>query len=138
MTEYINVKIGGHRFKAALHMEEAPETCRRILETHPITGNVIQARWGWEAVWLQMDPHGFDAPLENQTSHPSRGELLYYPGGVSEKEILIPYGSTCFASRVGQLLGSHFAMIVEGAEWLTEMGEKTLWEGAQEISIESG
>ena len=67
-----------------------------------------------------------------------KGELLYYPGGVSEKEILIPYGSTCFASKVGQLPGSHFATIVEGAERLAEMGEKVLWEGAQEISIESG
>nr|NIN68399.1 DUF3830 family protein [Anaerolineae bacterium]NIN98490.1 DUF3830 family protein [Anaerolineae bacterium]NIQ81389.1 DUF3830 family protein [Anaerolineae bacterium] len=78
------------------------------------------------------------APLENQTSHPGKGELLYYPGGISEKEILIPYGSACFASKGGQLPGSHFATIVEGAEWLAEMGEKTLWEGAQEIIIERG
>lgn len=85
-----------------------------------------------------MDPYGVEAPLENQTSHPSKGELLYYPGGVSEKEILIPYGSACFASKVGQLPGSHFATIVEGAEWLAEVGEKTLWEGAQEITIERG
>jgi len=89
-------------------------------------------------VWLQMDPYGVEAPLENQTSHPGKGELLYYPGGVSEKEILIPYGHACFASKVGQLPGSHFATIVEGAEWLADMGEKTLWEGAQEISIERG
>jgi len=39
---------------------------------------------------------------------------------------------------VGQLPGSHFASIVEGAERLAEMGERTLWEGAQEIVIERG
>jgi hypothetical protein len=138
MTEYVNIRIGEHRFKAELHVDETPETCRRILEALPITGRVIQARWSGEAVWLQMDPYGVEAPLENQTSHPSKGELLYYPGGVSEKEILIPYGSACFASKVGQLPGSHFATIVEGTEWLADMGEKTLWEGAQEISIERG
>ena len=138
MPDYINIRIGEYRFKAELHVDEAPWTYRRMLEVLPITGKVIQARWSGEAVWLQMDPYGIEAPLENQTSHPGRGELLYYPGGVSEKEILIPYGSACFASKVGQLPGSHFATIVEGAERLAEMGEKTLWEGAQEIVIERG
>ena len=138
MSEYIDIRIGEHSFKAELHVDEAPETCRRILEALPITGKVIQARWSGEAVWLKMDPYGVEAPLENQTSHPGRGELLYYPGGVSEKEILIPYGHACFASKVGQLPGSHFATIVEGGEWLADMGERTLWEGAQEISIERG
>lgn len=41
MTGYINIRIGEHRFKAALHVDEAPETCRRILEVLPITGKVI-------------------------------------------------------------------------------------------------
>ncbi len=44
MTEYVNISIGEHRFKAVLHMDEAPETCRRILEALPVTGKVIQAR----------------------------------------------------------------------------------------------
>jgi hypothetical protein len=50
--------------------------------------------------------------------------------------MLIPYGSAIFASRVGQLQGNHFATIVEGADRLREMGEKVLWNGAQEIVIE--
>jgi hypothetical protein len=138
MAEHIDIRIGEHRFKAVLHMEEAPETCSRILEALPITGRVTQVRWSGEAVWLRMDPYAIVTPLENQTSHPSKGELLYYSGGVSEKEILIPYGSACFSSKVGQLPGSHFATIIEGVEVLSEMGEKVLWEGAQEISIEIG
>ncbi|MBN2334269.1 DUF3830 family protein [Candidatus Bathyarchaeota archaeon] len=138
MTDYLRITIGEYEFKAELHRGEAPETCRRIVESLPITGKVIQARWSGEAVWLQMDPYGIEAPLENQTSHPGRGELLYYPGGVSEKEILIPYGSACFASKVGMLPGSHFATVVEGAEKLGEMGEGVLWTGAKEIRIELG
>jgi hypothetical protein len=83
-----------------------------------------------------MDEWGIEVPFENHTSHPSRGDLLYYPGGISEKEMLIPYGSAIFASRVGQLQGNHFTTIVEGADRLREMGKKVLWEGAQEIVIE--
>lgn len=134
---FLKISIGEYVFKAILHMDKAPVTCERLVEALPITGRVIQARWSGEAVWLQMDPYGVEAPLENHTSHPGRGELLYYPGGVSEKEILIPYGSACFASKVGMLRGSHFATIVEGLDRLREMGEGVLWEGAKPIRIES-
>ena len=85
-----------------------------------------------------MDQWGIDVPFENHTSHPSMGNLLYYPGGVSEREMLITYGSALFSSRVGQLQGNHFATIVEGAEMLAEMGRTVLWEGAQRILIERG
>jgi len=133
---FLKISIGDYVFKAVLHVDEAPVTCERLLGVMPITGRVIQARWSGEAVWLQMDAYGVEAPLENQTSHPGRGELLYYPGGVSEKEILIPYGSTCFASKVGVLPGSHFATIVDGLDRLREIGERVLWEGAKPIRIE--
>ena len=39
---------------------------------------------------------------ENHTSYPLPGEVPFYPGGISETEILFPYGSTRFASRAGQ------------------------------------
>ena len=62
--------------------------------------------------------------------------LLVYPGGISETELLFPYGATLFASKVGQLAGNHFATVTEGQEQLPEIGRLTLWEGAQEIVIE--
>ena len=64
------------------------------------------------------------------------GEILFYPGGISEMEILFPYGATRFASKVGQLAGNHFATVVEGAEALRELGRLVLWEGAQDLRIE--
>ena len=73
---------------------------------------------------------------ENATSYPSPGELLLYPGGVSETELLFPYGHCCFASKAGQLAGNHFATVVEGGEQLRELGRRTLWEGAQPILFE--
>ena len=73
---------------------------------------------------------------ESATSYPSPGELLLYPGGVSETEILFPYGRTCFASTAGQLAGNHFATIVEGLDRLAELGRRIVWEGAQPIRVE--
>ncbi len=136
MTRKLRLTIGGITFIAELLEDEAPETCEALLRALPIKGRVIQARWSGEATWLPMDEWGIEVPFENHTSHPSRGDLLYYPGGISEKEMLIPYGPAIFASRVGQLQGNHFTTIVEGADRLREMGEKVLWEGAQEIVIE--
>ena len=137
MLKRLKMTIGGTSFVAELLEDKAPETCRAILEALPIEGRVIQARWSGEAAWLPMDEFGIEVPFENNTSHPSRGDLLYYSGGVSEKEMLIPYGSAFFSSKVGQLQGNHFATVVEGAERLGEMGRKVLWEGAQEIRIET-
>jgi hypothetical protein len=136
MSRKLKISIGGIPFVAELLEDEAPETCKAFLRALPIRGEVIQARWSGEAAWLPMEEWGIEAPFENHTSHPSRGDLLYYPGGISEKEMLIPYGSAQFGSKVGQLQGSHFATIVEGAEGLREMGERVLWKGAQEIVIE--
>jgi hypothetical protein len=72
---------------------------------------------------------------ENHTSHPAPGHLLLYPGGISETEILFPYGATLFASKMGQLAGNHFATIYDGNERLKELGELVLRKGAQEITF---
>ena len=136
MTRKLRITIGDFTFIAELHVEEAPETCGAILAALPVEGRVIQARWSGEAVWFPMDDFGIEAPQENATIHPSRGDLLYYSGCISEKEMLIPYGSSIFGSKVGHLRGNHFATIVKGAKKLREMGEKTLWEGAQKVVVE--
>ena len=132
----ITIKIGEFFFKARLLEDKAPRTCGELLSKMPIEGKVIHARWSGESVWFPMNPVGIDVPPENQTIHPSRGDLLYYNGGISEKELLIPYGSAIFSSKVGKLQGNHFASITYGLDKLPEMGKKVLWEGAQSIKIE--
>ncbi|HLY66285.1 MAG TPA: DUF3830 family protein, partial [Chloroflexota bacterium] len=64
--------------------------------------------------------------------YPAMGQMLIYPGGISEVEILIAYGPTHFASKAGTLAGNHFATIVEGLDQLAPLGRKILWQGAQE------
>ena len=61
--------------------------------------------------------------------------MALYPGGISETELLFPYGYCNFASKAGQLAANHFATLVEGVEQLPELGRLTLWEGAQPIAF---
>ncbi len=81
----------------------------------------------------RVDDFNLGVEFENHTSHPSRGDILFYPGGYSEAEILFVYGSALFASKMGQLAGNHFLTVIEGQENLAALGKLILWEGAQEI-----
>jgi hypothetical protein len=138
VPKYLTLVIGDVPLRAELLEKQAPKTCVELLKVLPIRGHVIHARWSGEAVWLPMDRWQIEVPLENATSYPSHGDLLYYPGPLSEKELLIPYGSARFASKVGQLAGNHFATIVDGREQLRKAGENALWQGAQAILIKRG
>jgi hypothetical protein len=134
----ISIQIDNERFTANLHEEKAPKTIKALQSLLPYKSRVIHARFSGEAIWVPL-PEDFpvNVQLEGQTSYPSRGELLYYPGFISEKEILIPYGSTIFSSKVGLLPGNHFATILnEDLPSLAIIGQKVLWEGAKTILIE--
>jgi hypothetical protein len=116
--------------------EAAPLTCAAFRALLPYQQQIIHARWSGEACWIPLGDFKLDVPYENHTSHPARGDILFYPGGISETEILFPYGSTHFASKVGQLAGNHFLTVVEGRENLAQMGHICLWQGAQDIRFE--
>ncbi len=123
------------RFVARLETTRAPKSCSNFQSMLPLKTRLIQARWSGEACWIPFGDLELDIGYENQTSHPAPGQLLLHPGGISETEILFPYGATLFASKVGQLAGNHFATVFEGNERLRELGELVLWKGAQEITF---
>jgi uncharacterized protein DUF3830 len=131
----MSIEVAGMRFAARLETEAAPRSCARFQSMLPLRTQIIHARWSGEACWIPFGDLDLDLGYENHTSHPAPGQLLLYPGGISETEILLPYGSTLFASKVGQLAGNHFATIYEGGEWLGELGRLVLWKGAQEITF---
>ena len=131
----VAINVGHLRFVARLEDQAAPKTCHAFQSMLPLETQLIQARWSGEAAWIPMGELELGLGYENQTSHPAPGELLLFPGGISETEILFPYGPTVFASKVGQLAGNHFATIYEGNEQLADVGELVLWKGAQEISF---
>ena len=131
----LEIVTGDFRFSARLEVEAAPQTVAAFRRLLPLESKLIQARWSGQSAWIPFGELDVGIGPENATSYPSPGELLLYPGGVSETELLFPYGPTCFASKAGQLAGNHFATIAEGAERLQELGDLVLWQGAQPISF---
>jgi hypothetical protein len=130
------ITSGSFRFQARLETEAAPLTCDAFMKLLPFTNRLVHVRWSGEAVWVPLGNLALGVPAENATSYPSPGHVILYPGGVSETEILIAYGATCFASKAGQLAGNHFLTIVSGSEHLRALGGAALWQGAQPIVVD--
>ena len=133
----LQVTIGTFAFNAKMEEDAAPNTCAAFKKLLPFRNQVIHVRWSGEAVWIPLGDFKMNVGYEIHTSHPSRGDILFYPGGISESEILLAYGSTSFASRIGQLAGNHFLTIVDAGQNLSELGRRVLWEGAQDIVFQN-
>ena len=134
MTD-LTITAGPFTFVARLETEKAPLTCAAFIKLLPFQHDLLHVRWSGAATWVPLGDLEIGVPPENATVYPGRGEILLYPGGVSETELLVPYGPTRFASKAGELAGNHFLTVVSGAEQLPELGRLTLWKGAQPIRI---
>jgi hypothetical protein len=132
----LRITVGPLAFTARMEEADAPQTCDAFSQLLPFRNKIIHARWSGNAAWVPLGKFQFGVGYENHTSYPSPGQVLLYPGGFSETEILFPYGGTRFASELGQLAGNHFLTIVTGTEQLRELGHMVLWEGAQDILFE--
>ena len=122
-------------FEARFEETLAPRTVEAFRTLLPLESRIIHVRWSGEAGWIPFGDLDLGLAPENATSYPNPGEIVLYPGGVSETEILLAYGYVNFASKAGQLAGNHFATITSGAENLAELGRCFLWEGAQPIEF---
>ena len=136
---HTKITAGEFEFGAEFEEERAPKTVAAFKALMPFHSKIIHARWSGESAWVPLGDMdiGISRDPENATSHPAPGQILWYPGGLSETEILFPYGTARFACVKGPLAGNHFLTIVEGRESLTELGRLLGWEGAQEISFEA-
>ena len=136
----LRITPAGLEFIAETH-PDAPQTAAAFLQLLPYRQKLIHVRWSGEGCWVPLGEYqllheGKPVGFENHTSHPSVGDILFYPGGYSETEIILAYGACSFASKMGQLAGNHYLTIVEGKERLRELGTKVLWEGAQDVLFE--
>jgi hypothetical protein len=134
MTD-LRVTIAGTSFAARLESARSPQTTAKLLSMLPFRQKMVHARWSGEACWAPLGAMNFGVGFENATSFPAPGEILLYPGGLSETELLLPYGPTRFASKAGQLAGNHIITIVRELDKLAQIGRRILWHGAEDFEI---
>jgi hypothetical protein len=133
VAQQLRIVAGPYEFQARVEEEAAPQTCAAFLKHLPFHSKLIHVRWSGESAWIPLGDLDFGVGFENATSYPAPGQILLYPGGYSETEILFPYGACCFASKMGQLAGNHFLTVIAGNENLAAIGKMCLWLGAQAI-----
>ena len=132
----IRITSGGLKFVGQTH-PDAPLTVAAFTRLLPYRQKLIHVRWSGEGCWVPLGDFQLGVGFENHTSHPSVGDMLFYPGGYSETEIILAYGACSFASKMGQLAGNHFLTLTTGLENLSALGKLVLWEGAQDIRFEA-
>lgn len=132
MTQII-ITAGPYTYGARLETTAAPKTCAAFAAAMPFESQLIHVRWSGEGVWVPLGDRNFGVGYENHTSHPAPGQILLYPGGISETEIILAYGAVDFSSKMGQLAGNHFITIESGLDTLRALGELVLWKGAQPV-----
>ena len=132
----LKITAGPYLFEARFEHERAPKTVAAFKKHLPFVSKIIHVRWSGEGVWVPLGDLDFGVGYENNTCYPSPGEIILYPGGVSETEILLAYGYVSFASKAGQLSGNHFITLTSGLENLYSLGRKVLMEGQQDIRFE--
>lgn len=129
----ITITAGPYTLRARFEDAMAPKTCARFRELLPYRESIIHVRWSGEACWIPLGDLDLGLGYENHTSFPAPGQVILYPGGISETEILLAYGGVRFASKMGQLAGNHFLTVTDGLEQLLPLGRLTLLKGAQPI-----
>jgi hypothetical protein len=132
----VNITIGDDTFTARWEVDVSPHTCAAFQRLLPYSQKIIHARWSGEACWIPLGTFDLAVGPEKPISRPKPGQILFYPAGVSETEILIPYGSARFNSVAGELAGNHFLTIVDGLDRLQQLGRDILWHGSRDIRFE--
>ena len=135
----LNIRIvcGKYSFTARLEEALAPKTCAVFRSLLPYRERIIHVRWSGEACWIPLGELDLGLKFENATSYPAPGQILLYPGGYSETEFLLAYGSVQFASKLGVLAGNHFMTVIHGVEHLATLGREVLYQGAKDILFEA-
>ena len=132
----LKITAGKFTFGARFETAAAPKTVAKFRSLLPYKERIIHVRWSGEGCWIPLGDLDLGLSYENHTSYPAPGQIILYPGGISETEILVAYGAVHFASKLGQLAGNHFITITDGLENLYTLGRTVLYEGAQPITIE--
>lgn len=134
-SDQVLITAGPYQFLASFE-PDAPKTTAMFKKLLPYRQKLIHVRWSGEGLWIPLGEEQLGVNFENHTTHCGPGQILFYPGGFSETEILFCYGGVSFASRMGSLAANHFLTITEGNENLKKLGNLVLWEGAKDVLFE--
>jgi hypothetical protein len=134
-TPDVILSIGEFTFPGRFERQAAPKAVAWLIKRLPLRGTALQARWSGEAAWMPLNI-SVELDLENGMAHPGPGQVLLYAGGLSEPELLIPYGACAFASRHGQLSGTHVITLSGDDSHLAQIGGLLLTSGAQPLRLE--
>jgi len=85
----LRITAGGLDFVARLEEEAAPETVAAFRGLLPLESRIIHVRWSGEGGWIPWGDLDLGLGPENATRYPSPGELIIFPGGISEAELLL-------------------------------------------------
>jgi len=133
----MKIIIAEHSFEARFETTKSPHSCAAFEQVMPFASQIVHVRWSGEGIWIPLGDMDFAVGYEDATAYPAPGQVLLYPKGKSETEILIAYGNVHFASKAGTLAGNHFATITSDLDQLRKIGVATLWEGAKNIRFEN-
>ena len=131
----LEIVAAGFAFLARFEEAAAPATVAAFRAILPFEDRIIHCRWSGESNWIPWGDRELGIGPENATCYPAPGELLLYPGGVSETELLFPYGHCAFALEGGRARGQPLRDGRRGRRAARELGRLTLWEGAQAIAF---
>ena len=81
------------RWRTSWRRTPARDLCALL----PYRQQIIHVRWSGEGCWIPLGEFDFGLGYENHTSHPAPGDIILYPGGISETEILLAYGAVAFS-----------------------------------------
>ena len=135
--ENVRITVGDQVFTAGWERELSPYTCAAFQALLPFAQKIIHARWSGQACWIPLGNFDLGVGPENPVSHPQPGQLLFYPSGISETEILLPYGAARFSSVAGDLAGNRILTITRDLDRLAALGEHILWHGSRDILFEA-
>jgi hypothetical protein len=132
LVKKLEIKIDGSVFLATILEEQAPKTCKAVLNLLPLEGEVFHATWSGDMLFYKCHEIPTKLEPENQTAYPSRGDVAL---NSNLKEIHIVYGQAQLRARFGPAPDNIFARITENLKDLEEIGKRIHREGAKKITV---
>ena len=134
MTRKIRIAVDDTEFEAELLEQLAPKTCKAVLDSLPVSGEVIHSSWSGDNLSVHLDPAKVRGQFEpeNLTIYGSPGDIAWF---VRRHEVFITYGKAQYRFRTGDVQSNFFATIIKDRDLLAKIGTKILREGVSMVEI---